>query len=283
MKAMLEQVVLKPSSIVAFGFRSMKGCYPYHYHPEIELTLIRQGNGQRMVGDHLGDYQAGDLVLIGSDLPHMYFPSGDAIVVQFHPELGGGVLQQMEECHSFRSLFSRARRGLAFGSRHHRKFKPLLQTLLHATGPRRLILLLEILDLLANDSQAEPLASPGYRPKINSDQAQRIERVCNWITEHLRDTLTLENAAQQIHMTPSAFSRFFHRTTNRPFVRFVNEVRIGQASRLLLETDKSIAEIAFASGFENLSNFNRRFRELRGKTPRDYRATASAFENATAP
>jgi AraC-like DNA-binding protein len=145
-----------------------------------------------------------------------------------------------------------------------------------AAGIERLILLLEMLRRLAADSAARPLASAGFHPAFNQRQAHRIERVCEWLTLHFREPISLAAAARVASLTPAAFSRLFHRATNRPFTRFLNELRIGHACRLLLETDQPIAQIAFESGYENLSNFNRRFRELKHTAPRDFRQAATA-------
>jgi AraC-like DNA-binding protein len=290
MKARLEQVnQRKDLSFVCQAFdHSPIHCH-YHYHPEIELALITAGRGQRLIGDHLGPFGPGDLVLIGADLPHSYFSTshrkdkktalGGVVLLQFHPEMGQGLLQGLPELRSFTSLFQRAARGLTFSPRVCRKVSLLLKLLPRRTGPRRIILLMEILAALAQDHQTETLASPGFSPEINQHQVQRIERVCAWVSTHFQECLTLNEAARLANMSPAAFSRFFHCATARPFIRFVNEIRIGHASRLLLETDKSIAEIAFESGFENLSNFNRRFREIQGTVPRHYRATTAEIRS----
>jgi AraC-like DNA-binding protein len=145
-----------------------------------------------------------------------------------------------------------------------------------AKGSRRILLLIEILEILASDRKAVVLASPGFRPEFNEAQGTRIEKSCTWITQRFRGPITLVQAARAAHMSPPAFSRFFHRATNRTFVHFVNELRIGHACRRLLETDLGVAEIAYDCGYENLSNFNRRFRELRNMTPVHYRKTAVA-------
>jgi AraC-like DNA-binding protein len=283
-KAVLEQIVSpEGSSFAVFNFASPRFQCPYHYHPEWELTLIQSGHGQRLVGDHLEPFAPGDLVLLGGNLPHTYFHSPDfdegprgarSLVIQFHPDLGGHFFKQAPECAGIRRLAQRCARGLVPGRKTSGQVIPLMHSLVPAPPLRRLALLLEILDLLAADTRARPLASPGFHPEFNKHQAGRLERACEWITLHFREPITLRQAARQAHLTPEAFSRFFRRATNRTYVHFLNELRIGHACRLLLESEESVASIAFASGFENLSNFNRRFLEFKGLTPRSFRSQA---------
>lgn len=281
MKAVLEEISPREShSFAAFQFSMPRFLCPYHYHPEIELTLIVAGRGQRLVGDHLAPFSPGDLVLMGAELPHSYFhspgfnegPKGaSSIVIQFRPDLAGGLLHS-PECRRIFLLLEKSKRGLTFEEKTRARVARLMPELVKAEGPPRLALLLEILHGLSSDSKATPLAGRGFRPVFNVNQAGRIGKICDWLTAHFQEPITLGQAAKKAHLTPAAFSRFFHRATNRPFVRFLNELRVSHACRLLLETDKAIAEIAFESGFENLSNFNRRFRDLKGITPRDFRS-----------
>jgi AraC-like DNA-binding protein len=266
------------------AFRQPRFDCPYHYHPEIELTWIMEGYGQRLVGDHLAPFKTGDLVLLGANLPHTYFhPPGyqrgkygaQAAVIQFKKEILRDLLDS-PECRHWSRLFSRAARGWEITGSTRTQVTRLMERLVATDDWRRWCLLLEILGLIADSRPGRMLASAVFVPEGKPQQTQRIERVCAWITQHFREPVTLTEAARQAHMSPPAFSTFFRRATNRTFIHFVHELRIGQACRLLLETDQSIAQIAFESGFENLSNFNRRFQELRRLTPREYRSQLSA-------
>ena len=263
---------------------------PYHFHPEYELTLIEAGVGQRLVGDHLAPFGPGDLVLIGPNLPHTFFhppgfdegPQGAvAVVIFFQPEVAGALLTHAPEARAIRHLLDRGRQGLMFEPQVRAQAAALLRGIAGQEEPfARMMRLLEALHLLSCDRRAVPLASDGFHYSGNARQTERIERVCQWASRHFREPLTLEEAARRAHLSPAAFSRFFHRATNRPFTRFLNELRIGHACRLLLETERTVAEIAFESGFDTLSNFNRRFRQFKTTTPREYRATRAAFVSA---
>ncbi len=136
---------------------------------------------------------------------------------------------------------------------------------------QRLAELLGVLDLLARGRDASELSSAGFVPSLRSEDQRRIDRVYRFVNEHYQRPLDLPEAAALLHMSPSTFSRFFHRTAGKPFTAYVNQLRIASACRLLIETDRGIAEIALDVGFGNLSNFNRRFLELKQTRPRDYR------------
>jgi len=276
-------------SFVHLCYRVPEFRCPYHFHPEYELTLIEAGVGQRLIGDHLAPFEPGDLVMIGPNLPHTFFhppgfdggPHGaSSIVTFFQPDLAGALLTHAPEADAIRHLLERGRQGLTFDSAVRAEAAALLRGIAGEKEPfARVLRLLEALHLLSCDRKARPLASDGFRYSGNARQTERIERVCQWASRHFREPLTLEEAARRAHLSPAAFSRFFHRATNRPFTRFLNELRIGHACRLLLESDRTVAEIAFESGFDTLSNFNRRFRQFKTTTPREYRATRTAFIN----
>ncbi len=289
-KAILEQI--HPEEIHSFyvrRYRSKRFTCPYHYHPEAELTLIVRGEGQRLVGDHLDRFKAGDIVLMGPNLPHTYFhtpgsrpdPRGvESIVIQFKPEMAGGVLSS-PECREFAPLMIRAARGVAVLGSNRAELVRVMESLVEAQSWRRWTLLMEALALISKMRKSKVLASELFEPRWNQRQSKRIERVCAWIAAHYREPITLLEAARQAHLSPPAFSRFFRRATNRTFTRFVNELRIAFACRQLLETDQGISPIAFDSGFENLSNFNRRFQELRSTTPKAYRMATTRGKSVT--
>jgi AraC-like DNA-binding protein len=138
-------------------------------------------------------------------------------------------------------------------------------------GFARLRSLLEVLALLAAERRARPLAGPDYAPPARRGDPARIDRVCRFLAERYRGDVSLAEAAARTHLSPSAFCRWFRARTGQTLVDYLNELRVGHACRLLLETDRPVADIAFDSGFRNLAHFNRRFRALRGRPPREYR------------
>jgi AraC-like DNA-binding protein len=277
-KAILEKIPQdRNRSFTFFESQGRRFTCPFHHHPEIELTLIVSSSGHRYVGDHIGRFALGDLVLMGSHLPHSYINdtkfSGRAhsVVLQFLPECLGSEFFQSGELRSIRHLLERCRVGLSFHGRTRDKVAPLLIELLKLEGASRLMGFLNILDILARSRDFRALASLTYSPALALYQGERINLVCELISRKFKEGITQSEAARTAHMSAPSFSRFFRRATNRTFRAFLNEVRVGHATRMLLETDQTIAEVCYDSGFGNLSNFNRQFLKLRKVSPRAYR------------
>jgi AraC-like DNA-binding protein len=283
-KAILEKIPLPADrSFTVLNFALRRFDCPFHYHPEYELTLIANSSGQRYVGDHISRFVPGDLVLMGPNLPHMYindakFPGlAHSRVVQFLPDCLGAGFFQLGEMKSIRALLERSRVGLVFHGRARDKVAAAMEQLTGAEGTGRIALFLGILETLARAGAYRRLASPSYSPSLALYQGERINRVCELISKRFRENITQSEAARVAKMSGPSFSRFFRRATNRTFRAFLNQVRVGHASQLLLETDRTVAEVCFDSGFSNLSNFNRQFLRLRNVSPRAYRRKAATL------
>lgn len=253
---------------------------PWHFHPEIELAFIENGTGKRFVGDSIAPFGPGDLVLIGEDLPHVWRNNVPArsqadyahsIVVHFTAESFGAGFLNCAELQPVRKLLARARRGIGFGPQTSAAARPLLMGLKDLSGLPRLIRLLELFQLLASDGSSRSLSSTGFSPQLDPLAGERVNSAHQYVFRNFTGHIDHEEMARDAGMSASAFSRYFKRMTGRTVSEFVNEVRIGHARRLLIETDRTISEVAFASGFESLSNFNRRFRDISGISPREYR------------
>lgn len=268
----------------SFGFE-------WHQHPECELTLIESGSGQRFVGDHIDTYHPGELVLLGSDLPHTFASHPPAttaapgsapgsargvgtrhkaVVVQFDPSWLDTVLYNTPEARAIQGLMRRSRCGLRFTGPARAYAAEQMPAMLKLKGMPRVLALLGLLDKLAHSRGVKPLASPVYE-RAGNRVDRRIDRVCRFIHDHATEPITQAQAAQLIHMSGPAFSRFFRQRVGKTYSRYVHELRIGHACRLLLETDLPITDTCFASGFNNLSNFNRVFRSIKGVSPRRFR------------
>lgn len=256
--------------------------FNWHFHPEYELTWIQSGRGKRFVGDHIGDYRPGDLVLLGPNLPHTWCSEPDArpkkgahraVVVQFREDFLGDAFFARPELKGVRRLLDRSVQGLAFGGRAQAQATAKLEAMARRGGLARLVLLLDALENLASAGgrRVQVLSSRQFAPALRRHDEQRIDRVCRFINERFREDIAQPQAAAQVHLSVPAFSRFFKRATGKTFTDYVNELRVGWASRQLIETDRSVAEIAFAAGFNNLSNFNRRFLERKGLSPSRFR------------
>lgn len=273
--------IVTPGPGRSFAFRSFDlpaFDSPWHFHPEFELTLVQAGTGRRFVGDHIAEYGPGDLVLLGPELPHFWHSEvsegsgpSQSLVVQFLPEFLGSDFFDLPELDAMKQLFSHSARGLCFTGQTRERAAGIMERMAGRSPQGQLLSLLEALDLLSRSPDAEVLATEGFAPALDTRTEERINRCQDFIFEHLDRPFRLEEVADHMNMSPSAFSRYFKRVMGKTFSRFVNELRVGQACRALLETDRPVAEIAYDCGFNNLSNFNRRFRELRGASPRQFR------------
>ncbi|MEM6885671.1 MAG: AraC family transcriptional regulator [Verrucomicrobiota bacterium] len=278
MKAHLEQILApQKQSFICRQFIEPSFDHPFHYHPEIELTYIVRSQGTRIIGDHVGSFNEGDLCLIGEYLPHVYrntiVPEDQAIseVIHLPRDCANDFFDMAPELSTFSDLLDDARFGLQFDTNTSSLVRNLMIRLRETQGVQRWTLFFELIECLSNAPKPQTLASAGYTGKIKPTTSDRMYAVCQHILEHFDEDLSHEQLARMAHASPAHFSRLFKKTTRKTYQQFLSEVRLGHACRLLIESDLPIIEIAFASGFRNLSNFNRRFQHAYECSPREYR------------
>lgn len=277
MKPLLEDIGKKRGqhSIVAFEIEQQKLDFFWHYHPEYELTLIVHGKGTRMVGDHHENFESGDLVFIGPDLPHTWMSDRHmegnckVVVIQFTKELIQRFIG-LEEDAKINGFLSDSKRGLTINSNNNDNVKNLIKALPSKTGIDKISVFLQILHLLST-LESRTLASSFYQPLKGAENEKRINTVCQYIQKHSTEPLTIQRAASIIHLTPSAFCKFFKRITGKTFSDYVNDIRIANVCRDLIATDKQVSTIAFENGFDTLTYFNRIFLKKKGMKPSNYR------------
>lgn len=251
--------------------------YEWHFHPEMELTLLISGHGQRYVGDHIEAFGPGDLVLLGPNLPHTWHTreadreTAESVVIQFNLSVLGEGLGERPETEGLARLVERSRRGLWFPV-GHRGVPEMMKAMEHARGYEHWLGLMRVLGELAAEPDAgRPLSGEAHALPPRLDDQRRIDRVCRLLAEQYTQPIRQTDAAEAVQMSPSSFSRFFKRMTGRTFVAYLHELRIAEACRRLADADRDITGIAYGCGFDNIANFNRVFRRLRHTTPRDYR------------
>jgi AraC-like DNA-binding protein len=251
----------------------------WHYHDNYELHLVVESTGKMFVGDHVGRFAPGNLVLTGPRLPHNWISQsapGEIIeirdlVVQFRKDLVPDMAKLAPELMSILPLLERAKHGVEFLSIDINRARTLFESIRDQSGPSRIAKLLECLDYLSRESDYLLLSTLAIRSEADQATQDKIETVTQYISENFTQDITLTDMAKMVSMNGSTFSRFFAKATGNSFNRFVNRVRISKACELLSDTETPITEICYETGFNNIANFNRRFRELKGSTPREYR------------
>ncbi|MEJ7139025.1 helix-turn-helix domain-containing protein [Amphibiibacter pelophylacis] len=249
----------------------------WHYHDEYELHLITASTGQAFVGDWIGPFEPGHLVLAGPRLPHNWvsqnvppegYPQRD-VVIQFAHEPLAEAAGRMPELAPVMALLERSQRGIEFFGIADQA-GPLLDAIVSSSGLRRFGRFCELMALLAEWTDVRLLSSV-YLQGSSRDADERISRVIARISRDLSHELSLKSMADEMDMSESQFSRFFRKATGNSFTDFVSSLRIQQACGRLMEGDESITQIAYGVGFNNISNFNRRFLAQKGMTPRAFR------------
>lgn len=253
--------------------------FPLHHHDEIELNFIRNARGaKRIIGDHVDEIGDLELVLIGPGLPHGWFGSGfgknqvEEITIQFHKDFFDEKFLQKNQLNFIRNMLQRSLRGILFSEETTRRLEPRISGLGKKQGFDSVLELMSILHDLSISREYRLLSDSGFNDtEVFSYNSRRIEKVMEFIHASFDKPITLGEAAKIANMTESAFSRFFKLRTGMTFIDCLTEVRLGHASRMLISSTRTIAEIAYACGFNNISNFNRTFRKKKGCTPRELR------------
>ncbi len=266
------------------SFKAWSHGYPYrtvrwHFHPEYELHLVTATSGIRYVGDHIGAFEPGDIVFVGPNLPHNWISDLPAdgsvpercLVLQFTETLISSCLATFPELRFVQSLLDEASRGVRFDATLAGRIEPMMRELLDVAGPRRISLFFEILDVIGHSQRRMPLASIGFRPDASVYLSGAMNLVLQHIDRNLTGDLNETDVARLARQSVSSFSRSFRRHTGLTFVQYVNSLRIELACQHLDQGELTVAEICYEVGFNNVSNFNRRFLVVNGMTPSRFR------------
>ncbi|KQR70705.1 AraC family transcriptional regulator [Pedobacter sp. Leaf176] len=253
----------------------------WHYHPEIEMVFVNGGSGKRQIGSHVSYYTDGDLILIGSNLPHCGFTDTNTgnkteVVIQMKPDFLGTEFLTLKETKGIASLFEKAKYGIAFGKDTMRLVGPALEKMHNAWPLEKLLALLGVLRELEQASDYKLLNAQNFSLEMQVQDNDRINMVFNYVKDHFLEEISLEQIAEMSSMTVPSFCRYFKKITKKTFTKFVNEYRIVHASKLLAEKPISISNICFESGFNNFSHFNKLFKEFTGKSASQYRRELKA-------
>jgi AraC-like DNA-binding protein len=252
--------------------------FPLHYHEEFELNLIlNAGGAKRIVGDHIDVIEDLELVLIGPNLCHAWFnhhckdKNITEITIQFHKDLFDDSLLRKNQLSFIRNMFEQCRKGILFSQDTIERVKSRIIHLNKKQGFDSVLELISILHDLSISRNMRTLSDVTFSNDQFNYNSRRIERVFEYINNNYSKQLTLADVSKIANMPETSFSRFLKKRTGNTFVDSINEIRIGHASRMLIDTTSTIAEIAYNCGFNNISNFNRTFKKKKGLTPKEFR------------
>lgn len=280
----IEYEIVKPDRGSSFRLlhhkmvRESDFVWQFHYHPEYEIVFVPQGSGTRHVGNHLSTYHQGDLVLIGSNLPHSGFglnSSGlhEEIVLQVRPEC---IPLHFTEMQLVATLLERAKFGVSFSGATREEAGTLLTGMIHQPPFKKMIMLLELLEKLAASEEYMILNSSIVSPTLLSRHKARLQKVFSYVEKEYANEVQVQSAARLVGLSVPSFCNFFKKTTQITFSDFVNQYRI-QKSCMLLHQDKSISEVCFECGFNNVTYFNRLFKQIMNETPSAFKKKISSL------
>jgi len=254
---------------------------PFHFHPNCELVYIEEGYGKKVIGDNISNFNEGDVLLMGPDLPHILTNDDDfyrgnkrlrskAIVIYFSPLILDNLLRP-NSLVSLNTLIKRSRRGLSVTGRTKEIVGEKILEMAQQEDISQFITFLSILDILIGSKETKYLSSDKFVNTYNEKDTGRINAVYRFLMHNFKKDIQLEEVAGIAHLAPTAFCRFFKQRTKKTFSAFLNELRIRHACELLNNPELSITEISSLSGYHNATNFNKFFKEITGLTPTSFR------------
>jgi AraC-like DNA-binding protein len=278
--------LLKVSKEIRHSFSVRQDLVPYinnrwHYHQEVELIHFRKGEGTQFVGDSIRHFKHGDVVLVGSGLPHywrfndVYFdeniPSSvDIRVCHFCENFWGEQFLQLPENIKIKNVLEKAKLGLQITGKTRNVVAEFLDVLLHTEGPHRIMLLTQALTAIADCQQLQPLSSIGFKHELPENENDRINAIYDFSLKNFKRPIQLDEIASVANISPNSFCRYFKSKTRKTFSQFLIEVRVGYACKLLIENKMSIKQLCFESGFNNFTSFHKYFKLITGKSPLNY-------------
>lgn len=272
MRAIFEDLpVGGQQSINAFRYADTSFTTPWHFHPQHELTLIEESSGTKFIGDYVGAYAPGELVLLRGNLPHCWknhqrTGRSRSTVIQWSPK----IFPKVPELAAVSELLRDAARGVLFAPDEVSSLRTEVQQLPEMSAPEKYLRLLSVLHRLS-DCRRVLLSSSAFRESLPHADGNRMQRIHHYVEQNYRRRIRLAEVAGQVHLSEQAFNRFFRKTMGRTFFTFLNEYRINRACQLLVETDWPVGQVAHTCGFPSLPFFHRQFKQITKSTPLQYR------------
>jgi AraC-like DNA-binding protein/quercetin dioxygenase-like cupin family protein len=276
MKPFIEKPISdEVSSFVVRTFSTPLLEVPWHQHVECELILFTKGEGICFIGNQAEEFQAGDVFFLGANLPHTFQnPSrsviASAIVIQFKEDFWGETFMALPECTRLRQLFKIAVHGLKLSGKLKVKAHHTIRQLDRSRGLQRIALLCDCLDAIACSTDYAVLSTQA--PVIyNNKNQERIDAIFRYTIDHFQEEIKLETIASHLGMSVTTFCNYFKKSTKKTYINFLNEIKIGFACRQLIETNKTIQQICYESGYNTVANFNKQFFKVKNASPSSWK------------
>lgn len=258
---------------------------PFHSHPELELVYIKESHGKRIIGNSVEPFESGDMVFLGSDIPHVWLNDeiyyqginklkAKAIVVYFNKDLFGPAFYELKETQKINTLFNQGVRGLSITGKTNELIAKKLEKLVKKKDFEIIIGLFEILSILSESTDLSFVNNDVYSIENDQTKKDRLSDVFEYVKENYKEDISLIAISKIANLTPTSFCRMFKLKTKKHFVEYLNEIRVSNACKFLIETDMSISEIAYECGYKTVSNFNKLFKKLTTTTPKEYQKNA---------
>jgi AraC-like DNA-binding protein len=280
MRAIFEQISDSDERSMRYRqFSSTRFDAPFHFHPALELTYIEHGQGRRLVGRQVANFESGDLVLLGPNLPHTWLSDPSEVsgqypkawVIQFQQDFAGPQFWEIPEMRVIRSLLQKAGAGIWVKGSVRQAVAEKIQNGLNSSPLQQFLLLIEILQMIALSDTVEQIDPQFLHFVPSTAETERFQRVYAYLIAHYQQDISLEQMAAVANLTPSSFCRYFKKITRKTLVDVLTEFRVKHACQLLTTTDKPVADICFESGFGNVSYFNQEFKKAMGCNPLAYK------------
>jgi len=282
----MKPLLLKVSSGPAHSFSVRRDVLPdinnrWHCHPELELIYFKKGGGTQFIGDSIKQFKAGDMTLVGSNLPHywrfddVYFAHNEhenveIIVVHFCENFWGEHFLQLPENKLIKVLLERSKRGLQISGSTKEKLTVLLEDMLDTDGAERIIMLLKALNTVAVSNPVNYLTSIGFKYDHNESENDRLNNIYEYSVRNFRKKIYLDEIAEIAGVSSNSFCRYFKSKTRKTYSQFIIEIKVGYACKLLIENKMNIKQLCYDSGFNNFSTFHKHFKQVTGKSPLMY-------------
>ncbi|MES2731859.1 MAG: AraC family transcriptional regulator [Bacteroidota bacterium] len=276
MKPLIQKLPLsEDASFVARTYRTPNFEVPWHQHIEYELILFTEGEGMSFVGNYVGEFEVGDIFFLGCNVPHTFQKRQkdlitSAVVVQFVEDFWGKEFLNMPEGREIRQLFNTSMQGLKLHGESKTLLEPLVKQLEEARGFKRITILCECLSIIAQKEEFTMLSTQEVK-QLNAKEKERIDKVFRYTIDTFQKPITLTYVAEIAGMSVPAFCSYFKKSTKKTYIDFLNEVRIGYACKLLIDSSMNVLEICYESGFNTLANFNKQFLKIKKLPPSQYR------------